>query len=222
MISSTSASTTGAGASRDSATLSASFDNFLQLLTKQLEKQDPLSPMDATQFTSQLVQFSSVEQAIKTNSKLDRLVDVISSSAQTSALQYIDSIVETDTRVAQLGSQGDATFAYALDKPAKTVAIKVFDADGDLVREAAGARALGANSFVWDGKGSDGKREPAGIYRIEVAAVDEAGNDIAVEARASGKVTGVSTVDGKLTLSVGAASLPVEAVTAVRRDAAAS
>ena len=49
MISSTSASTTGAGASRDSATLSASFDNFLQLLTTQLEKQDPLSPMAATQ-----------------------------------------------------------------------------------------------------------------------------------------------------------------------------
>jgi flagellar basal-body rod modification protein FlgD len=216
-------SVTAGAAARNSAStsLSASFDNFLQLLTKQLEKQDPLSPMDATQFTSQLVQFSTVEQAIQTNSKLDRLVEVISSGAQTSALQYIDNTVETDTRVAQLAKQGEANFAYALPRAANEVRIAVLDADGEVVREAAGGRAMGANRFVWDGKGGSGNRLPAGVYRIEVTALDNAGNAIAVDARASGKVTGVSMVDGRLTLTVGGASLPVEAVTAVRRDAAA-
>jgi flagellar basal-body rod modification protein FlgD len=214
---------TAGSAARNSAStsLSATFDNFLQLLTKQLEKQDPLSPMDATQFTSQLVQFSTVEQAIQTNSKLDRLVEVISSGAQTSALQYIDNTVETDTRVAQLAKQGEARFAYSLPRAAKEVRIAVLDADGQVVREAAGGRAAGASSFVWDGKGGNGNRLPAGVYRIEVTALDNAGNAIAVDARASGKVTGVSMVDGRLTLSVNGASLPVEAVTAVRRDAAA-
>ena len=221
MITATSSTATGTAASRgDSSAIANTFDNFLQLLTKQLQNQDPLSPMDATQFTSQLVQFSTVEQAIRSNTKLDRLVEVISSSAQTSALQYIDSTVDTDTRVARLPQQGEATFAYSLSKAAKEVRIAVLDADGNVVRETVGNRAAGANSFAWDGKGSDGGREPAGIYRIEITAVDDAGGAIPVETRASGTVTGVSTVDGRLTLTIGSASIPVEAVTAVRRDAA--
>lgn len=221
MITGTSSTTSGTTASRsDSSAIGNTFDNFLLLLTKQLENQDPLSPMDATQFTSQLVQFSAVEQAIRSNTKLDRLVEVISSSAQTSALQYIDSIVETDTRVAQLPEQGGASFAYSLPKAAKEVRIAVLDANGNVVRETVGNRAAGANGFVWDGKGSDGGREAAGIYRIEITAVDEAGGAMAVETRASGKVTGVATIDGRLTLTVGGASLPVEAVTSVRREAA--
>jgi len=48
----------------------------LTLLTKQLQYQDPLSPLDTNQFTQQLVQFTSVEQQIETNSKLDSLLAV--------------------------------------------------------------------------------------------------------------------------------------------------
>lgn len=219
MITATSNTSTGSTASRaDAGALAKTFDNFLQLLTKQLEKQDPLSPMDATQFTSQLVQFSTVEQAINTNGKLDRLIEVISSSAQTSALQYIDSTVEIDTRVAHLADKGEAGFGYTLPKAAKEVRIAVLDADGKVVRETAGNRAAGGNAFVWDGKGSNGTRQPAGTYRVEVTALDEAGEVMATEARASGKVAGVTTVNGRLMLTIGGTAVPVEAVTAVRRE----
>lgn len=223
MINATSSSTTTTAASQSAGSkLASTFDNFLQLLTKQLEKQDPLSPMDATQFTSQLVQFSTVEQAINTNGKLDRLIEVVSSSAQTSALQYIDSTVELDTRVGYLGDQGEASFAYSLPSAAKEVRISVLDADGNVVREAVGNRAAGANGFVWDGKGSDGVREAAGIYRIEVTALNEGGEALAVGASGSGVVTGVTNEGDRLMLTVGGAAVPVEAVTAVRRSAAAA
>ena len=53
--------------------LAANFDNFLKLLTTQLQKQDPLAPMDAASFTSQLVEFASVEQAIQANTRLAEL-----------------------------------------------------------------------------------------------------------------------------------------------------
>src|SRR5688572_32958290 len=56
------------------ASLSGDYTNFLTLLTAQLKNQDPLSPMDATQFTQQLVQFSAVEQQINGNKKLDQLI----------------------------------------------------------------------------------------------------------------------------------------------------
>lgn len=53
---------------------SLNYDSFLKLLTAQMKFQDPTKPMDATQFVAQLASFSNVEQAIKTNNKLDALL----------------------------------------------------------------------------------------------------------------------------------------------------
>ena len=51
----------------------ADFDSFLNLLTAQLRNQDPLQPIDSTQFVAQLASFSTVEQLIGTNERLDAL-----------------------------------------------------------------------------------------------------------------------------------------------------
>jgi len=59
---------------REETGLASNFETFLKLLTTQLKNQDPLSPMDTESFTTQLVQFSAVEQAIKTNRQLEQLV----------------------------------------------------------------------------------------------------------------------------------------------------
>ena len=82
MITSTSAAessaaqTTAANATADArAKLGETVDNFLLLLTEQLKNQDPLSPMDNAEFTNQLVGFSTVEQLITQNEKLDGLLD---------------------------------------------------------------------------------------------------------------------------------------------------
>jgi len=57
--------------------LASNFDTFLQLLTTQLQNQDPLSPMDSTEFTNQLVLFSQLEQQINQSKKLEQLVGVL-------------------------------------------------------------------------------------------------------------------------------------------------
>jgi len=67
-----------------SVTLAEDFSQFLQLLTTQLQNQDPLSPMDSNEFTNQLVQFSQVEQQINANTKLDDLVALQLNNAITS------------------------------------------------------------------------------------------------------------------------------------------
>lgn len=69
---STSTQTNGTSSTPQSSGLN--YDSFLQLLTAQMKFQDPTKPMDATQFVAQLASFSNVEQAIKTNSKLDSLL----------------------------------------------------------------------------------------------------------------------------------------------------
>ena len=50
------------------------YNNFLELLVAQLKNQDPTNPSDPTAFVSQLASFSSVEQQVNTNSKLDALL----------------------------------------------------------------------------------------------------------------------------------------------------
>ncbi len=62
--------------SADTKGLNQNFDQFLMLLTTQLKNQDPLSPMDSTQFTNQLVMFSQVEQSINQNKNLEKLISM--------------------------------------------------------------------------------------------------------------------------------------------------
>src|SRR5919202_1631309 len=72
------------------------FSSFLTLLTTQLKNQDPMSPLDTNQFTQQLVSFSQVEQAIKTNDKLSALVSYATTSSMASALPLVGNKVEVD------------------------------------------------------------------------------------------------------------------------------
>src|SRR6185503_2408522 len=65
------------------------FDSFLTLLTAQLKNQDPLAPMDSTQFTTQLVQFTGVEQAIHQNKSLETLIALQKDAGVGAAVGYL-------------------------------------------------------------------------------------------------------------------------------------
>ncbi len=66
--------TSTSSSSSTSQTNTLNYNSFLQLLVAQLQNQDPTSPTDPTAFVSQLASFSSVEQQVNTNSKLDSLL----------------------------------------------------------------------------------------------------------------------------------------------------
>ena len=68
------ATSTGQSAAASASTLADNFDTFLTILTAQIQNQDPLEPLDSTQFTEQLVQFSGVEQQIRTNQSMESLI----------------------------------------------------------------------------------------------------------------------------------------------------
>src|SRR6202046_3661840 len=88
-------STTGSGSSSTNAMqqLSGNFDTFLQLLTTQLQNQDPTSPMDTNQFTQQLVEYSQVEQQIDTNTNLQTLISQGTSQSGAYATSYLGKTV---------------------------------------------------------------------------------------------------------------------------------
>src|SRR5260221_4755429 len=91
--SSVSAGATPPTAAQSKTTLASNFDTFLTLLTTQLKNQDPLSPMDSSQFTQQLVQFSQVEQSINANQNLESLISLTKARARTDAVGYLGKTV---------------------------------------------------------------------------------------------------------------------------------
>src|ERR1700728_325317 len=91
--SNTSSSTAQAANTSASQQLAGNFDTFLQLLTTQLQNQNPLDPLDTNQFTEQLVEFASVEQQINENTNLQTLISMPQTNEATSALQLVRSTV---------------------------------------------------------------------------------------------------------------------------------
>ena len=200
--------------------IAASFDSFLQLLTAQLAHQDPLSPLDATQFTNQLVQFSSVEQAIQTNRQLEQLTGLIESGTLTSALGFIGLDVAFSADRLRLGADGGATIDYSLPQAADQVAITVRDAKGAVVHQGTGPAGAGSQSYAWDGRKADGVRAEAELYRVEIRATDSSGRPLVVSREAQGRVEAIESDADGLRLVIGGVPVPVERVRTVSRPSA--
>src|SRR5262249_9698926 len=158
--------------------LSQNYSTFLTLLTSQLQNQDPLSPMDSTAFTQQLVQFSQVEQQIQTNQQLSSLSDQFKAASAGSALSYLgrDAILDSDTLALTSGAQ--ANWDYNLPSSADSVKLSVRNASGQEIFSANGVKAAGDPLFTWNGKDSGGALAPAGNYQLVVTATDSSGQAI--------------------------------------------
>lgn len=175
--SSTASSTSKAVASGKS--LAQNFDTFLTMLTVQLKHQDPLSPMDSTQFTNQLVQFAGVEQQINANSNLEKLISAQATNTRAQAINYIGKTVEADTNHVPLqGSvdtesnqiqltNGSATFKYSLAENSASTLLKIKNSSGTVVRTLTGAFGKGSHEITWDGKDASGNAVADGTYTVE-------------------------------------------------------
>ena len=217
------AATTSTAASAPSVSKAAStgfgdnLNSFLNLLTTQLKNQDPLSPLDTNQFTQQLVSFSQVEQAIKTNDKLASMVSLLSASQLVDTLPLVGKTVEIDS--ASSGLQGGkATFSYTLPATASKTNLTVTDAAGTIVYTATGDTALGKHQFVWDGTDKNGKAVADGVYKLEVGAARLDGTIMTVPVTAIGKVDGVTQKDGVANLSIGQFQIPTTKLVGVRNN----
>jgi flagellar basal-body rod modification protein FlgD len=214
-VSNTNSSTSSLTASKKG--IADNFDTFLSILTTQLKNQNPLDPLDTNAFTQQLVQFSGVEQQLKTNQFLEALLNVNSDAngGKTQAVSYIGKKISVDTSAAEL-KDGNAEWTYTLPKSAQTVAYEVKDASGTVVHSGQTSAPSGENTITWDGKLQDGTNAPAGAYSIGITATDVAGKPITVTTRMSGIVDGVDFSGSEPFLMVGKARFSLDSVTSVR------
>ncbi|MEL7463166.1 MAG: flagellar hook capping FlgD N-terminal domain-containing protein [Pseudomonadota bacterium] len=159
-------------ASADTATtgaISSDFDTFLQLLTAQLQNQDPLNPLDSTEFVAQLAQFSAVEQQVLTNSALGRIEAAVGGGGELT--QWLGA--EVSAPVAAAFDGAPIAGEYAADVSARSAVLEVESATGAQV--ALIPLTPGARTVEWDGKTFTGEDAAPGFYRLVARETDSAG-----------------------------------------------
>ncbi len=179
-------------------------DDFLRLLVAQLQSQDPMNPMESTDFTAQLAQFSSLEQLQNINTSLGTIGTSQSVLTNSQAVGFIGKTITAigDTIDVTDGQSQDLQFT--LDGDAAGSYLRIYDHQGNFMRQIeTGALASGQNSVAWDGVDYLGGQAPDGTYSFEVEAIDELGNSVSATQYMTGTVTGVHFQNGVAYLQCG-------------------
>lgn len=213
---------TGAGvegqAAASGTSLAGDLDAFLLLLTTQLQNQDPLSPLEPTEFTDQLVSFAAVEQAIASNKNLEDLLSLQNSTFAASVVGFIGTQISAQSNQLPL-QDGAAKFTYTLNEPSANTIISITDQFGKNMLTVPGDRSGGTHDFTWDGKDAFGAQQPDGPYTVSVTAVGGNQEVIATSVVVSGKVTGISAQNGTTTLDMDGVGIGLESVITVSEPA---
>ena len=193
--------------------LSNNFSDFLTLLMTQLQNQDPSSPMDSNQFTSELVQFSSVEQQINTNSNLTQLIQLTQASQiEQSAAMIGKPVTATSTQLSLQKGSADVNFNTTAAEP---VAISVLNSSGVPIQSATLMSQAGANSWTWNGQNSNGTTMPDGAYKVSVTAIGASGSASQIPFTITGTATSIQNNSGTVQVQMGSLTLPFSAVQSV-------
>jgi flagellar basal-body rod modification protein FlgD len=206
ILSNTNSATSSAATSdSNSATAKAKLDEdlnkFLNLLVTQLKNQDPLDPMDANEFTSQLVQFASVEQQIYQNSNLEKMLNMQETSQISGMVDFIGNQVEFFGQNLPLAdSHGE--FSYIMPQGVAKGTINIANSNGVNVFFADADTSSGKHTVKWDGKDKSGNQLGDGIYTLLVSGQDSSGTLMEVEHLVVGPVTGAGVDDGIVKLFI--------------------
>lgn len=199
-----------------SSKIAKDMNTFLTLLTTQLKYQDPLSPMDSSKFTDQLVQFANVEQHIQTNSNLESLINLQTGGQAAAAINYIGTTVEAYSDQLPLVG-GTAEFSYALPQETTKANIVIRDASGLVVRTIDAENDTGKHTVIWDGKDNFKFPKDDGLYTVTITGTTAEGDEVAGTTGIIGKVTGVETTkEGKVVLSIGGAAVTMDDIIGVK------
>lgn len=146
--------------------LTSDFETFLKMLTAQAKYQDPLEPLDSSEYASQLAQFSAVEQQVRSNELLEKMVGQI---GRTDMAQYAGWIGMEAQTSAPLRFEGvPVTINYDAPVDASSVELVVYDRSDLIVQRA--QLPLSGNTIEWAGVNDDGAPFEDGLYRFEVEA----------------------------------------------------
>jgi len=190
--------------------LNQNFDDFLRMLTTQLQNQDPLSPMDTAQFTNQLVMFSQVEQQLRSNDTLGKILAMQTLNMTALGVSFIGKNVEVAGNSFQHDGTGPVSMSYDMLDGATAGTIRVVDANGNTVYSQDADTMPGHHDFVWNGLDNLGNAAPAGTYRFEISAQTAENTSLNISTYVPGRVTSLESADdGTLLLNVDGLKVPL-------------
>ena len=209
----------GSQSTQAQAKLEDDLNQFLNLLVAQLKNQDPLDPLDANEFTSQLVQFASVEQQIFQNSNLEKLLNLQETSQISQMVDFIGNRIEFVSQKLAV-EDGKADFTYTIPPGVKDATINIANSAGLNVYYNDASTNSGTHKFKWNGLDKNGNQVPDGVYTLLVSAKDAFDKLADVKYTVFGTVTGAGVNNGETELFIGDdLGVDIENVLSVKKPA---
>jgi flagellar basal-body rod modification protein FlgD len=201
-------------AATDQTAITADFETFLLMLTTQLKNQDPLNPMESTEYATQLATFSGVEQQVRTNELLETLANSTATQGLGQLSGWIGMQASAEMPVAFSGAP--VTVQTTPAARADRLELVVTDTAGTVVQRL--PIPLSDAAFEWSGTDLRGETLPPGTYALAVENWD--GEDL-IETRAASVRTTVEEVQlnaGEVVLTMqGGVQIRADAVTGLRQ-----
>ncbi len=209
----TTATTTAATTAQAANTISSDFQTFLEMLTVQMENQDPLNPIESSDYAVQLATFSSVEQQVQTNELLTALGQQLTTSGMADVATWVGREARTDAPAYFDGAP--ITIVPKIDALADDAELVVRNAAGDEVQRL--ALPLTSEPIDWAGVSNLGSPLPNGLYSFEVVSFANGDAIGAAAAENYGTVREVRNDAGAISVIFdGGVSVAADNVTALR------
>jgi len=171
-------------------------DDFLKLMIEELKNQDPMNPMDGTQYASQLAQFSSLEQLSNLNDTMTASAATNSTLTQSINNMMVSNLIGKETKLSGsdivLNGQSSIDLGYNLPSQASSVEVNIYDSNGALVKTIDSSKlSSGDSKLSWDLTDNNGNKVSNGNYTFNVTAADASGNSITTSLYKYGTIDGV-------------------------------
>jgi flagellar basal-body rod modification protein FlgD len=150
-------------------------DAFLKLMIAQLQNQDPLEPLDGTDYSAQLAQFSSLEQMQNINETLNMSLDANYLLTQSITNTMTASLIGKEAKIAgdtvKYEGQAETNIGYDLIAPAHSLEIKIVDKNGATVKTFDDPdKSEGQHKLTWDFTDDNGNKVNVGDYKVVINA----------------------------------------------------
>lgn len=191
-------------------------DEFLTLMTTQLKNQDPMKPLEGTEFVAQLAQFGTVSGVQAMQTSMEALAASLRSTQALNGATLVGRDILAPVESVNL-TEG-VPVGGELDVPAGTASlqVRITDSSGAVVREMNVTPTAGANAFTWDGLRTDGTKAPSGSYDIEAIATTGASSE-SLTVLMAGRVSSVSIDSTGASLTLNTSALGAVSIADVRR-----
>lgn len=193
--------------------ISADFETFLRMLTVQMQNQDPLNPVESSDFAVQLATFSGVEQSVLTNDLLKQMTAQVTGSSLADMANWVGKEARAPAAANFTGDpititpnpQSNADRAEVIVRNASGVEVDRF------------AVPITSAPVAWDGMADSGFPHPLGLYTFEVASIS--GTEVIDQSQVEiySTVTEVRNQGGQTVLILeGGSEIGTDDVTALR------